>query len=109
MVRTPEGAVAARTIHRLSEGQKCDTEFMGRVNGAWDFKTEAGDDVNDGGILERADARPPDPQIEIPPSINVMRMFLRKVDVEKYDPTNGPGCQSVTRGDCALMHRGHTP
>ena len=37
VVRTPEGAVAARTIHRLSEGQKCDTEYMGRVNGAWDF------------------------------------------------------------------------
>ena len=46
-----EGAVA-RTVHRLSEDQKWDTEFIGRVAGAmWDFKANARDDVNDGGIL----------------------------------------------------------
>ena len=58
LVLTLEGAVAARTVHCLSEDHKWDTEFMSRVEGApWDFKAKAGDRVNDGGIPERADAR----------------------------------------------------
>ena len=57
---------------------------MSRVKGApWDLKANAGDDINDGGTLERADARPPDPPVEIPPRINVKGC---------------PGCQKVTRG-----------
>ena len=54
---------------------------------------------NDGGIPERVDARPPDPPIEIPPLINVRRMYISRVDVEECGPTKGcPGCQKVTRG-----------
>ena len=54
---TPEGAVAVRTVHR----RKWDTEFMSGVKGApWDFKANAGDDINDGGIPEsgRSSTRP---------------------------------------------------
>ena len=52
---------------------------MSRVKGApWDFKANAGDDINDGGIPEGVDARPPDPPIEIPPRINVRRMDVEK-------------------------------
>ena len=59
MVLTPEGAVAARTLHR----------FMCRVTGAsWDFKASVGEDVHDGSILERTEAQPPDPAIELPAS-----------------------------------------
>ena len=98
-VLTPVGAVAVRTVHRLSEDRKWDTEFMSRVKSApWDFQANAGDDINDGGIPERVDARPPDRAIEIPPRINVRRMYIRRMDVEKYGPTKGcPGCQKVTR------------
>ena len=72
-----EGAVVVRTVHRLSEDRKWDTEFVSKVKGAlWDFKVNAGDDINDGGLLERVDARPPDPPIEIPPRINVRRMYI---------------------------------
>ena len=82
-----EGVVAARTVHGLSEDRKWDTEFMSNVEGAqWDFKANAADDTNDGGIPERVDARPPDPPIEIPPRINVRRMYIRRVDVEKCGP-----------------------
>ena len=64
-----------------------------------DFKANAEDDINEGGIPERVDARPPDPPIEIPPRVNVRRMYIRKVDDEKYGPTKGcPGCQKVRRG-----------
>ena len=43
----------------LSEDRKWNTEFMSRVKGApCDFKATAGDDINDGGIAERVDARP---------------------------------------------------
>ena len=68
---------------------------MSRVKGApWDFKANSGDDINDGGIPERVD-----PPIEIPPRINVRRMYIGRMDVEKYGPTKGcPGCQKVTRG-----------
>ena len=87
VVLTLEGVVSVRTVHRLSEDRKRDTEFMSKVKGApWDFKVNAGDDINDGRILERVDARPPDPPIEIPPRINVRRMYIRRVDVEKYGP-----------------------
>ena len=49
----PEGTVA-RTVHTLSEDQKCNTELTSRVKGApWDFKDNAGDDVNDGDVPER--------------------------------------------------------
>ena len=73
---------------------------MSRVKGApWDFKANLGDDVHDGGIPDRAGARPPDPPIEIPSRINVRRMYIRRVDVEKYGPTIGcPGCHKVSRG-----------
>ena len=88
VVLTTEGAVAVRTVHRLSEDRKWDTEFMSRVKGApRDFKANARDDINDGGIPERVDARPPDPPIEIPPRINVRRMYIRRMDVEKCGPT----------------------
>ena len=63
VVLTLVGAVAVHTVHRLSEDQHWETEFMRRVKGApWDSR----DDVNDGGILEGADAPPPDVPIEIP-------------------------------------------
>ena len=79
-----------RAVHRLSEDRKWDTEFMSRVKGApWDFKADAGHDINDGGIPERADARPPDPPIDIPLRMNVRRMYIRRMDVEKYGPTTG--------------------
>ena len=70
-----------------------------RVKGAqWDFKANAGDDMNDGGILERVDPRPPDPPIEIPPRVNVRGMYIRRMDVEKYAPTKAcAGCQKVPR------------
>ena len=92
--------MAVRAVHRLSEDRKWDTEFMNRVKGApWDFKADAGHDINDGGIPERADARPPDPPIDTPPRMNVRRMYIRRMDVEKYGPTKGfPHCQKVTRG-----------
>ena len=52
VVLTPEGAVAVRTVHKLSEDRKWDTEFMSRVQGApWDFNANARDDISDGGIL----------------------------------------------------------
>ena len=87
VVLTLEGAVAVRTVHRLSEDRKRDTEFMSKVKGApWEFKANVGDDINDGGIRERVDARPSDLPIEIPPRINVRRMYIRRVDVEKYGP-----------------------
>ena len=70
---------------------------MSRVKGApWDFKAKAGHDINDAGIPERVE---PDPPIEIPPRINVRRMYIRRMDVEKCCPTKGcPGCQKVMRG-----------
>ena len=50
-----QGAVAARTVHRLCESQKWDTEFMSGVKGApWNFKANAGD----GSILERTFCSP---------------------------------------------------
>ena len=52
VVLTPDGAVAVRTVQRLSEDRKWDTEFMSKVQGApWDFKANARHDINDGGIL----------------------------------------------------------
>ena len=79
-----------RAVHRLSEDRKWDKEFMCKVKGApLDFKANAGDDANDGGFREGVDARPPDPPIEIPPRINVRRKYVRRVDVEKYGPTQG--------------------
>ena len=90
VVLIPESAVLVRTVHRLSEDRKWDKEFLSKVKGApWDFKANAGDDTNDGGIPEGVDARPPDPPIEIPPRISVRRMYIRRVDVEKYGPTQG--------------------
>ena len=102
VVLTPEGAAAVRTVHRLSEDRNWDAEFMSRVKDApWDFKANADDDIDDGGIPERVDARPPDPPLEIPSRISVRRMYIRKTDVEKYSPTEGcPGCQQVARGLC---------
>ena len=104
VVLNPEGAVAARAVHRLSEDQKWDTEFVSRVEGEpWDFKAKPGDDVNDDGILERADARPPHPPVEIPCRFNVRRMYIRSVHVQKFGPTKGcPGCQKVVRGTVSL-------
>ena len=83
---------------------------MSRMKGApWYFKADAGDDVNDGGIPERADAHPPDPTVEIPPRNNERRMCTRRVDAEKYSPTKGcADCQKSHLDNCALMHRGHT-
>ena len=44
-------------MRRLSEDRRWDTEFMNKGKGApWDFKANAGDNVNDSGIPERADA-----------------------------------------------------
>ena len=54
-----------------------------------DFKADAGHDINDGGIPERADALPPDPPNDIPLRMNVRRMYIRRMDVEKYGPTKG--------------------
>ena len=114
-VLTPEGAVSACTVHTPSEDQKWDTEFMSRVKGApWDINGNAGDDINDGGITERVDARPPDPPIELPPRINVGSMYIRRVNVEKCGPAKWcPGCQKVTRGtvpSCIVAtHRGLVP
>ena len=86
---------------------------MSRVKGApWDFKANARDDINDGGTSERVDARPPDPPIEIPPRINVRRMCVRRVDVEKYGPTKGcpdcqmPSCIVATHSDACRARRG---
>ena len=76
MVLTLEGSVAARPVHMLCEDQKLDTEFMSRVEGApWDFKANAGDDVDDGGMPERVDELPRDPAIGTPSRINVRRMY----------------------------------
>ena len=77
------------TLERLQGflKQKWDTEFMSSVKGApWDFKANAGDDVNDGGTPERVDAPSPDPSIELPSPINVRRKYSRSLDVEKYGP-----------------------
>ena len=61
-------------------------------------RANVGEDVNGGGIPERVDARPPDPPIEIPSRINMRRVYIGRVDVEKYGPEKGcPGCQRVTR------------
>ena len=97
---TLEGAVVVRTLHKLSEDPKRDTEFVSKVECAlWDFKANAGDGINDDGILERVDARPPDPSIEIPSRINVRRMCIRKMDVDKNGLTKGcPSCHKVTWG-----------
>ena len=49
VVLTPEGAMAVRTIHRLSEDRKWDTVFVSKVKGTpRDLKANAGDDINDG-------------------------------------------------------------
>ena len=66
VVLTLEGAVAARTGHRLSEDQTWDIEFMSRVKGApWDIT----------------------PSLPLLRAINVSRMCTLRVDVEKYGPT----------------------
>ena len=61
VVLTLEGTVAVRTVHSCSEDRKWDTELMSRLKGApWDFKANARDNINDGGILEsrRSSTRP---------------------------------------------------
>ena len=94
VVLTREGAVAARTIR---SGAPCD------------FKANPRDDVNDGGIPERADARSPDPPIEIPSRINVRDVYSRRVDVQKDGPTKGcPSCQEVMRELCHHAFRPHS-
>ena len=73
------------------------------------FKASTGDDINDGGFPERADARPPDPPIEIPTRINVRRMYIRRMDVEKCGPTKRVSRLSQSHeGNCALMHCGYS-
>ena len=90
IVLTPEGAIPVRTVHRLSEDKRWDVEFINKVKGApWDFKATAGDGIAEGVIPERPD-QPPDvqgPPEEQPARINVRRMYIRKVDVEKHGPT----------------------
>ena len=46
----------------------------------WHFKANAGDDDNDGDIPERAEGRLPEPPIEIPPLVNVRRLYIRRVE-----------------------------
>ena len=59
------GAVAVRTKHRLSEYQKSSVKRT-----PWVFNADAGDDVNDGSVLVRADA----PPIQLPLRVHVRRM-----------------------------------
>ena len=73
---TPEGAVAARTKHRLSEYQKSSVKRT-----PWVFNADVGDDVNDGSVLVRADA----PPIQLPLRVHVRRMSrstARRKDVQ---------------------------
>ena len=91
---------AARTVHRLSEDQTWDTEVMSRVQGApWDFKANFGDDDTDGGIPERAGARPPDPPVEIPSRLSLRRMYTHR-EVSRLSESH--------EGTCALMQCGST-
>ena len=64
MVLSLEGAVAVRTVHRLSQDRKWDTEFVSRVEGAtWDFPATTGDDTKEVEFWrEGADAGPTDHQ-----------------------------------------------
>ena len=63
VILTLEGAVAVRTVHTgcLKEVGYRIHEQSQRGTVGLELKVGAGDDVNDGGIAERADARPPDP------------------------------------------------
>ena len=102
VVLTPEGAVAVRTVQRLSEDRKWSIEFMSSVKGApWDFKANVGDDIIDGGIPGRVDARPPDQPIEIPPLVNARRIHIRR-KVRPDQRVSRPSERHV--GNCALVH-----
>ena len=100
VVLTPEGAVLVRTVHRLSEDRRWDAEFISQVWGTpWDFKSSAGEGVEAGDIPERTDSLLLDPPVDLPPRMRTRRLFIRRMEVEKYGPTRGcPGCQKVMSG-----------
>ena len=100
VVLTPEGAVLVRTVHRLSDDRRWDAEFVSQVRGTpWDFKSSAGEGIEERVIPERTDSLPLDPPVDLPPRLRTRRMYIRRMEVEKYGPTRGcPGCEKVMSG-----------
>ena len=100
VVLTPEGTVLVRTVHRLSEDRRCDAEFISQVRGTpWDFKSSAGEGIEEGVIPEGTDSLLLDPPVNLPPRMRTRGMYIRRMVVEKYGPTTGcPGCQKVMSG-----------
>ena len=69
-------------------------------------KANARDDINDGDFPQRVNARPPDQPIEIPPRINVRRMYIRRMDVECTMRRKGVQAVTKLRGElCRDMER----
>ena len=72
----------------------------------WDFKASSGDDFHDDDIPVGADARPPDPLVEIPSRRNVRTMYIRRVAVSKVAQKiltgTGPSCIVITNSDGAV-------
>ena len=83
VVSTLEEAVLVHTVHRLLEDRRWDADFVSQVRGTpWDFKSDAGEEIEDGVIPERIDVRSPDPPEDLPPRMRTRRMYIRRVEVE---------------------------
>ena len=87
VVLTPEGAVLVRTVHRLSEDRRWDAEFISKMRGTpWDFKSSAGEGIEEGVIPERTDSLLPDPPLDLAPRMRTWRMYIRTVEMsESYE------------------------
>ena len=100
VVLTRQGAVLVRTVHRLSEDRRWDAEFICQVRGTpWDFKSSAGEGIEEGVIPERTDSLHLDLPVHSLPRMRTMRMYIRRMEVEEYGPTRGClGCRKVMSG-----------
>ena len=94
---TPQGARPVRTFHRLSVGRRWDAGFVSRMMGIpWDVKSNAGEGIEDGTISERTEERPPDPLVELPPSMRTRRMYIRRTEVERCGGSSSASSSSGT-------------
>ena len=85
VVLTLQGALATRSNHRFSEDNWWDTEFTSAIKGApWDFEANAAEMMSTmesfqgDWTLARSD-----PVIEFPRRVNVRRMYILRVEIEK--------------------------
>ena len=68
---------------------------MSKMIGVWDFKMNAGEGSEEGMIAGRADDRPPNPPLELPPRMRTRRMYITQSRGREIRANEGLSCKKV--------------